>query len=176
MYRRNENLKRFSHTCMSKNIVSDFGCHVKSDAGKKCNAIGHNGLSCQRGHLGIFSPCATTLSCRPSVGGGIIGLGTAETRFWHLRCPQIRALDWLRGKGFKWLGQGEQYDFLLRAENGFDLRTDTTLPERNFKCCVKLKLSAFAGRTPRAGADAPTPRRVWGANPGKIDQGRQMRR
>ena len=81
VYRRNENLKRFSHTCMSKNIVSDFGCHVKSDAGKKCNAMGHNGLSCQRGHLGIFSPCATTLSSRPSVGGGIIGLGTAETRF-----------------------------------------------------------------------------------------------
>ena len=138
--------------------------------------MGHNGLSCQCGHLGNFTPCATRLSRHLSAGGGTVGLRTVKTRFWHLHCPQIRALDWPRGMGFKWLGQGEQYDFPLRAENGFDLRTDTTLPERNFKCCVKLKLSAFAGRTPRAGADAPPPRRVWGANPSKIDQGNQMRR
>ena len=112
MFRCNENRKhrRFSHP--SAGIVPDFGCPVKSDAGRKSKRI---------------NPFAARLSKYPSAGGSIICFRAVETPFWHLRCPQIGALNRLCGKRFKWLSQGEQYDFPLRAENDFDLRTASQL-------------------------------------------------
>ena len=76
------------------------------------------GLACRRGHLEIFAPCATTLFSRSPAEGGIVGLGTVKTQFWHLFCPQIGTMNRLCRRG--------QYDFSLRAENGFVMRTDTT--------------------------------------------------